>query len=500
MALQWMALDDWKRKIAKGIRPLNVAVRKAVIPDLAVPVDGDSRTVKFVISTGEVDRDKDTVNPKGWDLTNYKANPAVVWAHDYAQLPIGRAITTESDGSRLTAVVEFMPKDLNPMSDTVYRMLKGGWLRATSVGFKPKSFDYNSERKGVDFHAQELLEISVVPIPSNPGALAEAKAAGLDVEPVRLWAVKTLVGLQQKIPADSAERDNDGCSEGNLCPKMKDNLCALAEGCPMGKGGTAHGGMGGVGDPDKAVAGVIDKRGRVLSAKNEAALVAAVESLTTVLNQVRAQPADEDATDKSVDLDAGIIAKRIVERDDQFCVVTEDGSKTLGCHPTRAEALQQLRAVEANKHRAFADVVLPTALIAKWCASCGDHLTAQHITGLKWAALVKEMPPQMQEGLCDMIGRDPDGFRTRCMEHDFKGQVDDVPAFCNWLKTQCTKLATDLVTKHEDTFEFAEAEDAVLDLGDLTPDDIANVVKAATQSVAHAWLRDRALHETGRVD
>jgi len=43
------------------------------------------------------------------------------------------------------------------------------------------------------------------------------------------------------------------------------------------------------------------------------------------------------------------IAKRVVKRGEEWCVTTEDGSKTLGCHDTQAKAIQQLAAVEANK-------------------------------------------------------------------------------------------------------------------------------------------------------
>jgi hypothetical protein len=43
------------------------------------------------------------------------------------------------------------------------------------------------------------------------------------------------------------------------------------------------------------------------------------------------------------------VAKRIVRQGDQWCVTTEDGSETLGCHETEAEALAQLRAVEASQ-------------------------------------------------------------------------------------------------------------------------------------------------------
>lgn len=51
------------------------------------------------------------------------------------------------------------------------------------------------------------------------------------------------------------------------------------------------------------------------------------------------------------------VSKRIVRRGNKHCVVTEDGKRTLGCHPTRAEALRQLAAIEANKSAAPAGTV-----------------------------------------------------------------------------------------------------------------------------------------------
>ena len=40
---------------------------------------------------------------------------------------------------------------------------------------------------------------------------------------------------------------------------------------------------------------------------------------------------------------------KIEKRGDEWCVTSEDGSKTLGCHPTRQEAVDQLGAIEASK-------------------------------------------------------------------------------------------------------------------------------------------------------
>jgi phage head maturation protease len=71
------------------------------------------------------------------------------------------------------ATAQFATADLNPMGDTVYKMLKAGFLNATSVGFLPLAHTMNDNR-GYDFTKQELLEFSVVPVPANSEALARS--------------------------------------------------------------------------------------------------------------------------------------------------------------------------------------------------------------------------------------------------------------------------------------------------------------------------------------
>lgn len=41
----------------------------------------------------------------------------------------------------------------------------------------------------------------------------------------------------------------------------------------------------------------------------------------------------------------------IVKRGDKWAVVSKDGKKTLGIHDTYEEAVKQLQAIEANKHK-----------------------------------------------------------------------------------------------------------------------------------------------------
>jgi HK97 family phage prohead protease len=145
----------------------------------------DSRQIKFLISTGAVDRDGDTLNPKGWDLTHYKKSPVVLWSHDYGTMPIAKATNVSMTEHGLSATAEFPAKGVYPFADTVYDMIKGGFLSATSVGFRPiESQKAEGRSRGYDFLKQELLEFSVVPVPANPEALIQR---GVSTEQAAIW-------------------------------------------------------------------------------------------------------------------------------------------------------------------------------------------------------------------------------------------------------------------------------------------------------------------------
>lgn len=143
------------------------------------------RKMSFTISTAAVDRDGDTIDPKGWDLGSYSKNPVVLWAHDYSSPPVGKAINIKSTEHGLQADVEFLPQGMDPFADKIHDMCKAGFLNATSVGFRGMEYDEASGRKGYDFKKQELLEFSIVPVPCNPEALAQR---GLKNEQLKQYA------------------------------------------------------------------------------------------------------------------------------------------------------------------------------------------------------------------------------------------------------------------------------------------------------------------------
>jgi HK97 family phage prohead protease len=142
--------------------------------------NADDGRFKVVFTSGSLDRHGETVNPDGWDFTNYMNNPVVLYAHDYCSLPIGMVEKITRDGDNWIAEGMFASADMSPMAGYVAKLYKAGFLKTVSVGFLPTEMDaeYNSLK-------QELLEISFVPVPANPDALSLAKELGLNIEEMK---------------------------------------------------------------------------------------------------------------------------------------------------------------------------------------------------------------------------------------------------------------------------------------------------------------------------
>jgi HK97 family phage prohead protease len=142
-------------------------------------VNDDDRSFTAIASTATRDRDGDILEQSGWKLGNFRKNPVVMFGHDYRSLPVAKAVKIGVEDGKLMFRPKFVDKDVYPFADTVYQMYKSGFMRAFSVGFVPiksEELDNDDEksafRSGRRFTKQELLEISAVPVPSNPDAMA----------------------------------------------------------------------------------------------------------------------------------------------------------------------------------------------------------------------------------------------------------------------------------------------------------------------------------------
>ncbi len=147
----------------------------------------------FVLSTSSVDRQNDSISAAGWQLSAYRRNPVILFAHDASQLPVARsAATYVVGGNTLKGVARFT--DAHEMGRTCAALYKSGFLSAVSVGFRPLKWSWCEDRGGmaIDYAECELLEYSAVPVPAHPDALLEARSLGLDVAPLVEWAEKAL--------------------------------------------------------------------------------------------------------------------------------------------------------------------------------------------------------------------------------------------------------------------------------------------------------------------
>ena len=129
---------------------------------------GSPDVFEALISTSAVDRDGDQLLPEGGQFDHYRRNPVVLASHDHTQ-PIGRCVAIQAEASGVR--VRWTPAKGDPTAERWANLVRQGVVSAYSVGFLPMEWQPlpNGGRK---FTLWELLEFSVVAIPSNPEALA----------------------------------------------------------------------------------------------------------------------------------------------------------------------------------------------------------------------------------------------------------------------------------------------------------------------------------------
>jgi HK97 family phage prohead protease len=174
--MQYVSQSDFHDLASRGVASNSAVERMGRVA--RAPDDG-SRTARFVFSDGTVDRMNDRIDPNGWQLDGFRKNPVALWAHQSTEPPIGRVTRTFVSDERLMGDIQFASAEVYPFADTVYRLVREGFIKSVSVGFMPILWDWADgadRRGGIDFEKQELLEISVVPIPANTNALIEARA------------------------------------------------------------------------------------------------------------------------------------------------------------------------------------------------------------------------------------------------------------------------------------------------------------------------------------
>jgi len=262
---------------------------------------GDGK-LELTASDESLDRDGDIIRAKGWDLKNFKKNPVILYAHDYSSLPVARAEKVWVEDGKLKSVIDFAPTQ---DAQDICALYEGGFLNAFSVGFVPLQFkDLPSEDAGAfpgrEFTKQELLEISCVPVPSNPAAVQNAMSKGLHVPE----SIKELSETYFEAKEDLKEVNIPTQQE------LEDLLDEEPE--PEEKAEDTPSEEADGDESEKDEANVAEKSGRVLNAANFAKLTEAQNLLQSALDSASPQDAvdepEPDVPEESKDLDNEALA------------------------------------------------------------------------------------------------------------------------------------------------------------------------------------------------
>ena len=180
-------LDFFGVKKATGVQKVSGDVELIASVPFQLTADTEAENgLPWTLSTYDLDRFGERIDPAGWDLRRYVENPVVEWAHRYDIPAIGKIEGLSFDDKGLHGLVVFNSKEFDPFGWSIGERVKAGVIRAGSVGFRVMEIEIPSKEDSKDgtsliFRKQELLEFSICNVPANPFALAKMKSEELEV-------------------------------------------------------------------------------------------------------------------------------------------------------------------------------------------------------------------------------------------------------------------------------------------------------------------------------
>jgi hypothetical protein len=185
--------------------------------------DAGDGLMQFRFSTDGVDRHRSIVVPSGIDTSRF--GRAFLWGHDRGSMLGGspdirnilgsveglRVVPFERDageehGEALEGGVRFASK-INPRAKFAEAMVRGGFLGQTSISFLRKPGGtvmrtVKGHKDKVEVHEKtELLEISLVGVPSNPEVAALVRSMASEIIPAEA-VVPAVLAEYGKVPFD----------------------------------------------------------------------------------------------------------------------------------------------------------------------------------------------------------------------------------------------------------------------------------------------------------
>lgn len=149
----------WDNKEAKMNKQLPIEEYKEL----------DDEVIEILASDESTDRDNDVIMADGWDFSGWLKTGSLLYGHNPSNLPVGSAEGAKVVDGKLYLYSRLAQKGTSEWHDTIRSLLDQKILKGVSVGFSPKEYEPN-EQGGRTFLKQELLEISLTPVPANSNA------------------------------------------------------------------------------------------------------------------------------------------------------------------------------------------------------------------------------------------------------------------------------------------------------------------------------------------
>ena len=157
----------------------------------AVEAENEDGLSWFRASTNDLDRHGTIIEPRGIQTENFVSNPVFMWGHDAygsgdgppdLENVLGRVVDFNRSDEAFDVAVEWADHDRAVMARDLVR---SGFLSAVSVGFIPDADGMTT--RSIDgaeipvYERTELVEVSLVPVPSNPAAVAIMRSLKLPI-------------------------------------------------------------------------------------------------------------------------------------------------------------------------------------------------------------------------------------------------------------------------------------------------------------------------------
>lgn len=210
----WVPSRSKRPEAGQTVRAAVYASARIAKPGERAP-NGEQFDVHIVAATDHVARDHGIIEIGAWkrDISLYRRNPVVMWAHDYTKPPIATSVYDRIDenSGRLEQFWTFLDGITDDEHDRLASRVKAlyavGGMRCASVGWLTHEIreatlaeKSRAEQRGEPevwwvVTRAELMEVSAVPVPSDPyatqveRAIRDAGKKGVDTKLlVRAWA------------------------------------------------------------------------------------------------------------------------------------------------------------------------------------------------------------------------------------------------------------------------------------------------------------------------